>query len=126
MCTTNNEKTWDMIIKTVLRKDISVKKKIQLSAFNHMAQQQLQYTEPSKEKTFERQDSQQKHENDINAIMNKGNYKKLPTLKKTLEMNSNSLDNLNDRKSYRNKKYPDILIKNNLRVTKDRLYNDFR
>lgn len=58
--------------------------------------------------------------------MSKGNYKKLPTMKKTLEMNSNSLDNFGDRKSYRNKKYPDILIKNNLKVTKDRLFNDFR
>jgi len=25
MCTTNNEKTWDMIVKTVLRKDIQTK-----------------------------------------------------------------------------------------------------
>lgn len=35
MCTSNNEKTWEMIIKTVLRKDIQTKQKIQNSAYNH-------------------------------------------------------------------------------------------
>ena len=35
-------------------------------------------------------------------------------------MNKNSV--LNQRMA----KYPDILIRNNMRVTKDRLYNDFR
>jgi|TARA_B110000285_G_C15039105_1_gene570879 hypothetical protein len=53
----------------------------------------------------------------------------LPTLKKTIELNAGSLDKASPSKgiaNHRLKKYPDILIRNNMRVTKDRVYNDFR
>ena len=55
---------------------------------------------------------------------------KLPSLKKTIEFKtgSKSLEKLQQKSiiNHRLSKYPDILIRNNMRVTKDRLYNDFR
>lgn len=130
MCTTNNEKTWDLIIKTVLRKDIVTKQKIQLSAYNMKAQQE-QKAQDAIEISQGKMNRTQTHADDLKAILGKGSMSqpKLPTLKKTIELNAGSLDKASPSKgiaNHRLKKYPDILIRNNMRVTKDRVYNDFR
>tara|TARA_B110000285_G_scaffold196091_1_gene226829 strand:+ start:163 stop:405 length:243 start_codon:yes stop_codon:yes gene_type:complete len=55
-----------------------------------------------------------------------------PNEKKTIEVTASELSNYPKAqttvslKKYRNKHYPDILRKNNLKVTKERLLNDFR
>lgn len=55
-----------------------------------------------------------------------------PNEKKTIEITPSELNNYPKAqttislKKYHNKNYPDILRKNNLKVTKERLMNDFR